>query len=150
MRHKRILAPAILALSLLTTSPAFAAESPTEARRCDEAITLARKVGWLKKDLPTLRYIMWRESRCQHNSIGRNYDTTTGKVRSRDWGYLQINDASWVTYLRNEGIIHTTEDLLNPRTNLKAGLELLRYSVKHDLPRWKQWQGTSNNRVTKF
>ena len=147
--RKRILTPAILALSLLTTSPAFAAESPTEARRCDEAIALARKVGWLKKDLPTLRYIMWRESRCQHNSIGRNRNTN-GVVTSQDWGLMQINDASWVTYLRNKHIIHTKEDLLNPRTNLKAGLELLRYSVKHNLPRWKQWQGTSNHRVTRF
>lgn len=147
--RKRILTPAILSLSLLTASPALAAESPVEARRCDEAIQLARKVGWLNKDLGTLRYIMWRESRCQHDSIGRNYDTT-GKVTSKDWGYLQINDASWVTYLRNEGIIRQKEDLLNPRTNLRAGLELLRYSVRHHLDRWRQWKGTSNNRVTRF
>lgn len=150
MRKKRILAPIILSVSLLSTGPAKAAGSPVEARRCDKAIELARQVGWLKKDLPTLRYIMWRESRCQNGSIGRNYDSITGKVRSRDWGYLQINDASWRTYLISKGIIHKIEDLLNPRINLKAGLELLRYSIRHDLPRWKQWQGTSRNRVTKF
>lgn len=142
MRKKRILIPAILSLSTLSISPALAAETPQEARRCDAAIQLARKVGWLKKDLSTLRYIMWRESRCQHDSIGRNRNTL-GVVTSQDWGLLQINDASWVTYLRGKHIITRKEDLLNPRTNLKAGLILLRYSINEGLDRWHQWRGTS-------
>jgi len=142
MRKKRILIPLILSLSTLSVSPALASETPQEARRCDEAIQLARKVGWLKKDLATLRYIMWRESRCQHDSIGRNRNAL-GVVTSQDWGLLQINDASWVTYLRGKKLITTKEDLLNPRTNLKAGLILLRYSISKGLNRWHQWRGTS-------
>ena len=141
--RKRILTPAILVLSLLATSPAEASETPQEARRCDRAIQLARQVGWANKDLPRLRYILWRESRCQPQSIGRNYDKTTGEVWSRDWGYTQINDYSWVRYLRNLGIIQQKEDLLKPKTNLKAALELLRYSVRHGYDRWHQWRGTS-------
>lgn len=142
--RKRILTPVILSLSLLTASPALASETPSEARRCDRAIELARQVGWLKKDLPYLRYILHRESRCQPDSIGRNRDIF-GRVTSQDWGYAQINDASWVRYLRNLGIIRHKEDLLNPRTNLKAALELLRYSVRHGHDRWHQWRGTSGN-----
>lgn len=142
--RKRILIPVILSLSVLSTSPAFASETPQEARRCDEAVSLARKVGWLKKDLKTLRYIMWRESRCQHDSIGRNRNTL-GVVTSQDWGLLQINDASWITYLRNRGLINTREDLLNPRTNLKAGLILLRYSISRGLDRWHQWRGSGSS-----
>jgi hypothetical protein len=140
--RKRILTPVILSLSLLAASPALASETPQEARRCDRAIELARQVGWLKKDLPYLRYILWRESRCQPDSIGRNRDTT-GRVTSEDLGYAQINDRSWVTYLKNQGIIQQREDLLKPKTNLKAALELLRYSVRHGYDRWHQWRGTS-------
>lgn len=140
--RKRILTPVILSLSLLAASPASASETPQEARRCDRAIELARQVGWLKKDLPYLRYILWRESRCQPDSIGRNRDTT-GRVTSEDLGYAQINDRSWVTYLKNQGIIQQREDLLKPKTNLKAALELLRYSVRHGYDRWHQWRGTS-------
>lgn len=140
--RKRILTPVILSVSLLTASPALASETPSEARRCDRAIQLARQVGWLKKDLPYLRYILHRESRCQPDSIGRNRDIF-GRVTSEDLGYAQINDRSWVTYLKNQGIIRTRDDLLKPKTNLKAALELLRYSVRHGYPRWHQWRGTS-------
>ena len=140
--RKRILTPVILSLSLLAASPALASETPQEARRCDRAIELARQVGWLKKDLPYLRYILHRESRCQPDSIGRNRDTT-GRVTSEDLGLAQINDRSWVTYLKNQGIIQQREDLLKPKTNLKAALELLRYSVRHGYDRWHQWRGTS-------
>lgn len=142
--RKRILTPVILSVSLLTASPALASETPSEARRCDKAIELARQVGWLKKDLPYLRYILWRESRCQPDSIGRNYDKTTGLLRSTDLGYTQIN-SGWVGYLRTAGIIQQKEDLLKPKTNLKAALELLRYSIRHGYDRWHQWRGTSGN-----
>jgi hypothetical protein len=139
--RKRILTPFILSLSLLaaTTSPAKASETPVERRRCDRAIELAKKVGWRNKDLPKIRYLMHRESRCQHDSIGRNRNTL-GVVTSQDWGYLQINDVSWVTYLRTKGLIKTKEDLLNPRTNLKAGLLLAEYSESRGLDRFYQWR----------
>lgn len=139
--RKRILTPFILSLSLLaaTTSPAEASETPSERRRCDRAIELAKRVGWRNKDLPKIRYLMWRESRCQHDSIGRNRNTF-GVVTSQDWGYLQVNDVSWVTYLRNKGLIKTKEDLLNPRINLKAGLLLAEYSESRGLDRFYQWR----------
>lgn len=138
--RKRLLTPLITILVLsTTTSPARASETPQERRRCDRAIQLARQVGWPVKDLKTLRYILWRESRCQPDSIGRNRNTL-GVVTSQDLGYSQINDASWVRYLRDKGLIKTRDDLLNPRTNLKAALLLAEYSEDRGLPRFYQWR----------
>ena len=138
--RKRLLTPLITILVLsTTTSPARASETPQERRRCDRAIQLARQVGWPVKDLKTLRYILWRESRCQPDSIGRNRNTL-GVVTSQDLGYSQINDASWVRYLRDKGLIDTRDDLLNPRTNLKAALLLAEYSEDRGLPRFYQWR----------
>lgn len=138
--RKRLLTPLITLIVLSTsTIPAQASESPQEARRCDRAIALAKKVGWRNKDLKTLRYILWRESRCQHDSIGRNRNTL-GIVTSQDWGLSQVNDVSWVTYLRGKGLIKQKEDLLNPRINLKAALLLAEYSENRGLPRFYQWR----------
>lgn len=145
--RKRILTPVILSLSLLATSPAEAAGSPPEGRDsavCIKYVNLARKVGWPKSDRWMLEKVMWRESRCQPTSIGRNRNTK-GEVTSQDWGLLQINDASWVRYLRDLGIIKSREDLTNPRTNLTAALALRTYSVERGLSPWHQWRTSSPN-----
>jgi hypothetical protein len=145
--RKRILTPVILSLSLLATSPAEAAGSPAEGRNsdiCTKYVNLARKVGWPKSDRWMLRLIMYRESRCQPTSIGRNRNTK-GEVTSQDWGLLQINDVSWVRYLRDLGIIKDREDLLNPRINLTAALALRTYSVERGLSPWHQWRTSSPN-----
>lgn len=145
--RKRILTPAILSLSLLATIPAEASASPADGRKspvCTKYVNLAREVGWSKQDRWTLRSLMYRESRCQPTSIGRNRDTT-GMVTSQDWGLLQVNDVSWVTYLKGLNIISKKEDLLNPRTNLKAGLALAEYSESKGLPRFYQWRTNNEN-----
>jgi len=145
--RKRILTPVILSLSLLATSPAEAAGSPAEDRNsdiCTKYVNLARKVGWPKSDRWMLRLVLHRESRCQPTSIGRNRNTK-GEVTSQDWGLLQINDVSWVRYLRNLGIIKDREDLLNPRINLTAALALRTYSVERGLSPWHQWRTSSPN-----
>ena len=145
--RKRILTPVILSLSLLVTSPAEAAVSPAEGRYsqdCTKYVNLARKVGWPKSDRWMLRVIMHRESRCIPGNIGRNRNTK-GEVTSQDWGLLQVNDVSWLTYLRGLGIIKNREDLLNPRTNLIAGLALRNYSVERGYSPWHQWRTSSPN-----
>lgn len=143
--RKRILTPIILSLSLLATSPAEAAGSPAESRyseSCTKYVNLAREVGFKKSDRWMLRVLMHRESRCQPTSIGRNRNTL-GQITSQDWGLLQVNDVSWLTYLRNLNIISKREDLLNPRTNLKAALALVEYTESKGLPRWYQWRTKS-------
>jgi hypothetical protein len=145
--RKRILTPAILSLSLLATIPAEASASPADGRKspvCTKYVNLAREIGFLKSDRWMLRVLMHRESRCQPQSIGRNRDST-GEVTSQDWGLLQLNDVSWVTYLRNLDIISKREDLLNPRTNLKAALALVEYTESRGLPRWYQWRTNNEN-----
>jgi hypothetical protein len=143
--RKRILTPTILSLSLLATSPAEAAGSPVGGRyseACTKYVNLAREVGFPKSDRWMLRVLMHRESRCQPTSIGRNRNTH-GEVTSQDWGLLQLNDVSWVTYLKSLDIISKREDLLNPRTNLKAALALIEYTESKGLPRWYQWRTKS-------
>ena len=136
---KRILTPLIITSLLIVPSvPAQAAEA--NKPNCPQWQELALKVGFKKKDLPTLDYIMWRESRCHTQSINKNL-TKFGEVWSRDYGLTQINDYSWITYLRNKKIVRKSSDLLNPRVNLKAAKALYDYSseLKGGNP-WRQWQ----------
>ncbi len=146
--RKRVLTTAILSLSLLaTTIPAEAATSPSEGRyspACTKYVNMAREMGWPKSDRFMLRVIMWRESRCIPANIGRNRNTA-GEVTSQDWGLLQVNDMSWQRYLRDRGIIKNKEDLLNPRTNLIAGLALRTYSVEKGYSPWHQWRTSDPN-----
>lgn len=145
--RKRILTPFVLSLSLLATSPAEAAQSRSDGRYsadCTKYVNLARKVGWPKSDRWMLRVIMHRESRCIPGNIGRNRNTA-GEVTSQDWGLLQVNDVSWLTYLRGLGIIEKKEDLLDPRTNLIAGLALRQYSVEKGYSPWHQWRTSDPN-----
>ena len=136
---KRILTPLAIIISLSTTTPALAAQKPTEAFRCPKAMRIALTVGFHKKDLPTLDKIVYRESRCQPTSIGINRNKKGG-VRSRDWGLVQINDASWLRYLRDRGIIETRKNLLNPKTNMVAAKALYDYSVSRGYNQWIQWR----------
>lgn len=146
--RKLILTTSILSLSLLApTIPAEASTSPSEGRyspACTKYVNLAREVGWPKSDRFMLRVIMWRESRCIPGNIGRNRNTF-GVVTSQDWGLLQLNDVSWLRYLRDRRIIEQKEDLLNPRTNLIAGLALRTYSVDRGLSAWYQWRTSDPN-----
>jgi Transglycosylase SLT domain len=162
---KRILTPLVIASVLIPTTPASAAESPSQTFKCPAAMKIAREAGFRKSDLATLDRIIWRESKCEPKAVGWNYrsgmDYTDCRrqpwpeyrrckaVRSADFGLTQINDVSWVTYLRQHKIIKSSADLLNPMTNLKAAKALYDYSVGRGYSAWKQWdtskpQGSGN------
>ena len=137
--RKRTLTPLIAAL---IAAPTFLLSTPTIASngfKCPKAMTLALQVGFKKKDLPTLDYIIHRESRCSPKSIGYNL-RKDGTVWSTDYGYTQINNYSWITYLRDRKIVRKSSDLLNPFTNLKAAKLLYDYSLEHGGNPWRQWQ----------
>ena len=136
--RKRIFVPAIISLLLTVPSTSALAES-TNKPNCPQWHELALKVGFKKKDLPTLDYIMWRESRCGARSVGLNY-RGNGTVWSKDYGLTQINDYSWITYLRNKRIVTKSSDLLNPAANLKAAKALFDYSKEEGMNPWHQWQ----------
>jgi hypothetical protein len=110
-----------LAAALTTTTPAQAAADP-----CARYIDVAHKVGWPRSQDTQLRHIMQRESHCLPQNI--NWADPHGG----SWGLLQINGShrGWLTRGR---VIRDLPDLLNPATNLRAGLQLWR------LYGWRPW-----------
>lgn len=133
---------AAVVAALLLSVPANASAKPTF--QCRRWHKLAIDVGFKVRDLPELDHIMYRESRCNPAAKGLNKNAY-GKVWSIDRGLMQINDYSWVTYLRNQRIIKTSDDLYNPRTNLRAAKALYDYSVSRGYTPWAQWRSTSGS-----
>lgn len=106
---------------------------------CPQWKKLALDVGFSRKDWKRLDKIIWRESRCMPKAINEN-NRRDGSTWSRDYGLTQVNDYSWITYLRGKKIVSKSTELLNPRNNLKAAYELYQYSNdRHDDP-WLQWK----------
>lgn len=140
MRKTALLA-SIITINLMPAQVGAATGIPTACKKYEK---LALEVGFARGDLPELFRISYRESHCTPSSIGKNKNNF-GVITSRDWGMTQVNDASWVTYLRDKHIIHVKEDLLNPRTNLRAALALVKYSIGRGLPKWHQWRTANPN-----
>lgn len=88
---------------------------------CPQWWQTAVDVGWRKSLLPTLDYLMWRESRClpdQHNT-----DDPNGGSR----GLVQVN-GFWTPWLASKGIVKRSEGLFRPRRNLRAALAIYNYA----------------------
>jgi len=113
--------------------------------RCPEWYGLAQHAGWHAESMPTLDYVIWRESRCNpaaHNTR-RNRDGST------DLGLTQINDRSWCLptrwypsgYLQSLGILEGAgcEQLFDPLMNLKAAKALYDYSQEQQGNGWAPW-----------
>jgi hypothetical protein len=153
--RKRILTPLIIIATLIPTTPALASEKPSQQFKCPKAMKMAREAGFPRRALPTLDRIVYRESKCEPKAVGWNYrKPLTHKdcklstwqtyrkckaVRSADFGLTQINDNSWLTYLRQKNIIETRADLLDPLINMKAAKALYDYSLSRGHHAWKQW-----------
>lgn len=137
MRY-RILTPLITLLTIVPSTPTIA----SDGFKCPKAMTMALQVGFRKRDLPKLDYIIHRESRCNPKSVGYNR-RTDGTVWSTDYGLTQINNYSWVTFLRNKRIVQKSSDLLDPMVNLKAAKALYDYSSERGYSPWKQWDTKS-------
>lgn len=89
--------------------------------RCPQWWQLAVDVGWRQSLLPTLDYLMWRESRClpdQHNT-----DDPVGGSR----GLTQVN-GFWTPWLVSKGIVRRSEGLFNPQRNLRSALAIYNYA----------------------
>ena len=112
---------------------------------CPQWWPLAIEAGWTLDLLPTLDYVMWRESRClpdQHN-------TTLNKDGSSDMGLTQINDRSWCLgtrwypngYLQTIGVLNYVgcNELFDPYTNLKAAKAIYDYSLRENDAGWQPW-----------
>ncbi len=134
-----LLEPPIASETTPTTVPV-----PSDAL-CPEWWPLAIDAGWTLDLLPTLDYVMWRESRClpdQHN-------TTLNKDGSTDLGLTQINDESWCLgtrwypngYLQTVGVLNYVgcNELFDPYTNLKAAKAIYDYSLRENDAGWQPW-----------
>ena len=112
---------------------------------CPQWWPLAIEAGWTLDLLPTLDYVMWRESRClpdQHN-------TTLNKDGSSDMGLTQVNDRSWCLgtrwypngYLQTIGVLNYVgcNELFDPYTNLKAAKAIYDYSLRENDAGWQPW-----------
>lgn len=127
---------AVVAAALLS----LAAPAHAELQwHCPHLYKLARKAGFARSDWPKLDAILWRESHCAPGAKGLNR-RADGTVWSTDYGLTQINDYSWVTYLRNKRIIKSSTDLLHPLVNLRAAKALYDYSKDHGYNPWFQWR----------
>ena len=117
----------------------------TAPRLCGQWWGLAQDLGWHADSMPTLDYVMWRESRCdptQHNTT-RNEDGST------DIGLTQINDWSWCLptrwypkgYLQTVGVLTTVgcEQLFDPATNLKAAKAIHDYHIQQGQKGFEAW-----------
>jgi hypothetical protein len=128
-----------------TTSTTSLPQPPATAR-CPQWWGLAREAGWTDDLLPTLDYVMWRESRCdptQHN-------TTLNADGSTDVGLTQINDRSWCLgtkwypkgYLQTIGVLSTVgcEQLFDPYPNLLAAKAIHDYAQETNGNGWQPWR----------
>lgn len=89
--------------------------------RCPQWWQLAVDAGWRQSLLPTLDYLMWRESRC--NPSSHNTDDPNGGSR----GLVQIN-GFWTSWLASKGIVKRSEGLFGPYRNLRAALAIYNYA----------------------
>ena len=113
-----------------TTSSTIYIDPYTSA--CEQFSALAINLGWPADQRTVLESIMTRESNCTPNAFNRK-DPNGG---SR--GLLQIN-GSWNKWLAGLDIIDKPKDLLDPITNLRAGLAIYNYGVNRYGFGWGPW-----------
>ena len=129
----------------LSVAPTSTLPPPPADALCPQWWNLARDAGWTDDLLPTLDYVMWRESRCdptQHN-------TTLNKDGSTDIGLTQINDRSWCLptrwylngYLPQVATLRIVDckQLFDPYINLQAAKVIHDYALEHNGNGWQPW-----------
>lgn len=119
---------------------------PPADAHCPEWWALAREAGWTDDLLPTLDYVMWRESRC----LTTAHNTTLNKDGSSDIGLTQLNDRSWCLptrwypngYLQTIGILPTVgcEQLFDPYLNLLSAKAIHDYAQRTNGNGWQPWK----------
>jgi len=112
---------------------------PTTIANCDDAVNLARLVGWPDDQLDTLAVVMYRESRCIPTAF--NADDPMGG----SYGLTQINgfwcmpNSNWPQgwlQVQGVGVDHCAE-LYIPEANLRAALAIYNNSG------WGPWAVTA-------
>jgi len=136
--------PVAVATTTTTQPPVTTTTAPAGAL-CPQWWELAKRAGWHAESMPTLDYVMHRESRCdptQHN-------TTLNADGSTDIGLTQINDRSWCLptrwypngYLQTVGVLSSVgcDQLFDAATNLKAAKAIYDYSQEANGDGFSPW-----------
>jgi len=102
---------------------------------CEQVFDTAKAIGWPTDQLGMLVAIAMRESRCQPDAFNAN-DPNGGS-----YGVMQINgfwcqpSRYWPNgYLQAYGLLTSCTDLYDRETNLRAALNIYRYSDG-----WRAW-----------
>ena len=114
-----------------TTSSTIYIDPYTSA--CEQFSALAVNLGWPADQRTVLESIMKRESNCTPNAVNRK-DPFGGS-----YGLLQINWGGWQKWLTAKGLITGKKSLLDPVTNLRAGLTIYNYGVERYGFGWGPW-----------
>ena len=101
---------------------------------CDQWAGLAFDIGWPVQEIPKLLRIIHRESRCLPDACSKS---DSGRI-CRDWGLTQINDYSWKSTIRKQGL--EMSDMWNPEHNLRFALWLFTYSQDRNGDGWQPWR----------
>jgi hypothetical protein len=112
---------------------------PTTIATCDDAVSLARQVGWPEDQLDTLAVVMLRESRC--TLTAHNVDDPHGG----SYGLTQINgfwclpNSNWPQgWLQVQGVgVTDCSELFIAEANLRAALAIYNNSG------WGPWAATA-------
>ena len=107
----------------------------TQPDACQTVFEMARHVGWPEAELTKVVAIAFRESRCKPDAF--NGADTVGQ----SYGAMQINDF-WCLpskyfpngYMQAYGLLTVCDDLFDLETNLRAALNIYRYSNG-----WRAW-----------
>ena len=119
-------------------STTFATTPTTQPDACQTVFQMARHVGWPEAELTKVVAVAYRESRCTASA----HNTTLNRNKSTDIGVMQINDRTWCKpskywptgYMQAYGLITECDDLFDLETNLRAALNIYRYSNG-----WRAW-----------
>jgi len=114
-----------------TTSSTIYIDPYTSA--CEQFSALAINLGWPADQRTVLESIMKRESNCTPN-VANLKDPFGGS-----YGLLQINFGGWQKWLTAKGLMTGKKSLLDPVTNLLAGLAIYNYGVERYGFGWGPW-----------
>ena len=116
--------------------------------KCGQWWQLMHDLGWSDKDIVKGDAIMFRESRCNPESVNPDDPTTIGKHKG-SFGLYQIN-LFWIskTSAYPKGFLQTKlernlvpTDLLNPETNLASALAIIEHNRAGGGCGWSAWRG---------
>jgi len=107
----------------------------TQIDACGAVFHMARYVGWPEHELATVVAVAYRESRCQPTAFNPR-DPNGGSAGVMQINYFWCKPSRYFPngYMQAYALIKTCDDLFDLETNLRAALNIYRYSNG-----WRAW-----------